>query len=435
MTRKRSKGWARLRSLRGAVLTFFPHSVYPWFLAGAVGLAIGWALIGNAEHQWDFRVYLAASAALTLESDPNPYVVENLHAAAEIRGIPGYEGLPYLYQPLVARLLTPLLTVPPEWAATIWVAMKAMAYGLLFLLAGRLAGVTPSLSVGVPFVLFVVVYRGATGDFMAGNVATFELCLLGAWLAGRQREQVWLPALAMTLLVAIKPIPALLLLDEPHRREWKVLSACAGLTALALAVQAWDGSLWMYLSYLRGDAFQPYWDELQQGLYNHSVSSALHRLTCETFLTQPLLPLAGFAPLAVPLAAVGLFLGAVATFRVWEKRNGVEPRSGPAAALAITTLLVLSPRVADYTMAWTVLPVLLLTVAAVRRRNLAIGALVALGVLAIHIHVKFSKLIGAGLWQAAVDHDTYGFLLLHAAATWACLQERPVSTDEEKDIL
>ena len=381
------------------------------------------------------RDRLAASATLTLEEHSNPYVRENLHQAAEAWGIPGYEGLPYLYQPLVARLLTPLLMFPLEWAAAMWVAAKALAYGLLFLLIGRLAGVTPSLSIGVPFVLFVVVYRGATGDFMAGNVATFELCLLAVWLAGRQKGWIGLPALAMTLLIAIKPIPALLLLDEWHRREWKVLGACAGMTVLALAVQAWDGSLWMYLAYLRGDEFQPYWDELQQGLYNHSVSSAVHRLTCETFLTQPLVPLAGFAPVAAPLAAVGLFLGAVATFHVWETRNGAGPRKGAAAALTITTLLVLSPRVADYTMAWTVLPVVLLTVTAVRRRSLAVGALVVLGLLVIHVHVKFSKLIGAGLWQAAIDHDTYGFLLLHAAATWACLQERPASTDEGENAL
>ena len=396
-------------------------------LVAAIGLALMAARAESSLLAWDFRAYLAASAALS--EDRNPYIPGELQEAADSRQVDRYNGLPYLYQPLVARTLTPLLSLSTHAAALAWVGMKAFACALMAIGISRLADTRVSPAGAVLFALFVAGYRGVSDDFQAANVGVFEAFLLTVWLAGRHARLVWCPGVAMALATTIKPVPALLLVDEVHRRSWKAIGVCCLAVGLAVTLQLLDGSLALYWAYLRSSEFRLYWDQLQQGLFNHSLTSAIYRLTSETYLTQPLVPLPAFGPLLAPLAGLAV-LGSI-VFPLWrlEKRDGACPRSGPAAALLVTGLLLLSPRVAEYTMAWTVIPISLLAIEVFRHRDAIAGLLLLVGVACIQYHIKYSALLDAGWWQAWIDHHTYGVLFIHAACVRTCLRRavRPQS--------
>lgn len=411
-------------------MAFIPTLSY-WFnrsLAGwceqlstvvIIALSLGVCRIENINRQWDFNTYLAGSAALYL--DLNPYHLNALNDAVIQLEISDGVGLPYLYQPLMARMLTPLLWIP-QAAPTLWFAAKTIAYGVAFLVLMPLIDRKPTVGGAVLYTLLIVNYRGTGADLAGGNVATFEMLLLAVWLSGRHGHRRWIPAGAMAMLITIKPIPALLLTDDIHRRDWKALGACTALIVFLAIVQLVDGSLPHYFTYMRSMEFREYWDQLQQGLFNHSVTTALFRLTDEMFITQPLIPIPGLAPFAAPLVALGVLISVFYSLNAWEHSTGSTDRNGPAAAVLITGLLALSPRVAEYTMAWTVIPIVLLAHETWNRKAWLPLGLLIVGVACIQYEIKYSLLLNAGWWQAWIDHDTYGFLCLHGAAVWMCLK-------------
>ncbi len=398
-----------------------------FYLFVLVCLAIVYRHAGWAAQSWDLRPYVAAASALLAHD--NPYDVSVLSQHALKLGLYDYSGLPYLYQPFFARLLTPLLFVSIPTASTLWLCFKALCCGVILFAATRIMQTRITPFAALAFALFIMFYRGASADFQTGNVAIFEAALLAIWLLGIKARMLWPAAAALTVLVSIKPVPGLLLFEEMRRRSWRLVIIASLCIVAALGLQLADGSLLKYANYMIGEEFRGYWDQLKLGVYNHSVTSAIYRLMDETYLTQPLLPMPMAAPFAVLVLLIILLGSTIWGLRVCDDTEKQLPEAKAAsAAILITGLLSLSPRVADYTMAWTIVPVSLLTAFAWRRKNLVLMGLIAVSVLIIHGHTKFSLLIGAGWKQILIDRDTYGYLLLHAVGLYACLQTRRFCT-------
>ncbi|HQH72980.1 MAG TPA: glycosyltransferase 87 family protein, partial [bacterium] len=163
-------------------------SAYGRLVAFLIGFGVLFLVFSDCvKRQWDFPVYYLAARALW--NGENPYDPARLSALAQTVEGAGYGGLPYLYPPYLARILTPLAWLPYFPAAFTWLAIKCAALEATLFLALFLARIRihpVSLAVGHIGVFF---YRPIALDLNAGNIAILEAALvlgaLAAW--GRAR--------------------------------------------------------------------------------------------------------------------------------------------------------------------------------------------------------------------------------------------------------
>jgi len=266
-------------------------------------------------------------------------------------------------------MLQPLVGVDPHVQLAIVIGVLQVSVVVFLFTALRAIGVT-DWQLAVLLVLVVVGFEPVVGNFDEGQVNLVLLALSGVWLMAWVAGDRWWGGAALGVAVAIKLLQAPLGLLLVWGRRWKTVAAAAvaGAALWLLAVpQYLPEYLFKVAPVLAGGT----------GLFeNHSPGGTVARLLDPgTFLgaVRDTSPAARVITTAIAVAALGI------TFWVlWRPRGDRSGRALEAAAV-----VSLGPIVASYSwgthLVLLLLPMLVLTAWAVRRRDWVVLGLVALG--------------------------------------------------------
>jgi hypothetical protein len=328
-------------------------------------------------------------------------------------------GPQYVTPPLLAWLLQPAVGVDPH-VLGIGVVMVLNASLVVFLWCALRALKVGDWQLGALLVLVAVSFEPVTGNIDEGQVNLVLLALSGVWLWAWV-DGAWWGGAALAAAVALKLIQAPVGLLLVLRRRWSMLAA-AMLTGLGLSVLAVPQYLSEYLfkvlpAISAGTGF----------FENHSPGGTVARLLePDTFLgaVRGSPPAAQVITLVIAVAALALTL--------WVLRSpvtGATGRSLEAAAIVAVTPLVTSYSWGTH-LVLLLLPMLVVTAWAVRRRNWTALALVAAGHLLISpAHHWLGTLLAAGYSNVLVvrlmaEFGVAGVLLIWIASLLAIQRER-----------
>ncbi|MEW6237390.1 MAG: glycosyltransferase family 87 protein [Candidatus Omnitrophota bacterium] len=392
-------------------------------LIGFAVLFLGYS--DSVRREWDFAVYYLAADALWSGKNPyDPHVLINIGKAVDGAG---YEGLPYLYSPLFARLLYPFTRLSYFDAAFAWMALKcaALEWSLFSIL--MLLRLSPSWWSLALLNLGALFYRPIALDFNAGNVAVFESALiLGSLAAWRRKSSAAAPLLLAA--GAIKGTPLLMLLYPIHRRDYPFLKSFAAAFAvllflLLLGYQA----VYQCYSFFHGPIWRTMWDEQVQSIYNCSSITVLLRTFSETYFSEPLYHSPFLTGLLIPLFPIMVFC--LAAYGIYRRESHVEYENTDEKSLSIILLclLLLPPRLAGYNLALSFYPLVQILFSAWREKRNAVLFIALIGLLFIQIDLRQIGIhkghIKPGPIQLLIDKDFFGLLFLFIAAVTLCISK------------
>ncbi|MFH1744080.1 MAG: glycosyltransferase 87 family protein, partial [bacterium] len=238
------------------------------------------------------------------------------------------------------------------------------------------------------------------------------MVILSGLVAWRNRRET-LAGFLLTLPIMVKSTCLFVLLYPLHRRAWRVLRG-AGLAVLAvgLCTLADLRNALDLLRFLRGPVWLDYWDELVQSYYNCSSVTVIQRIFGETYFVDPIVPLPWLPTILVPLAPIAiLILTAWAIARSEScKIHGELDHS--ILSLVLLTALLLPPRLAGYSLVWTLLPLASLSCAFIAHRDRLLGFLLLIGfaLIQIDVHPEHAQ---PGIKQLLIDHSFFGLFALY----------------------
>jgi hypothetical protein len=313
--------------------------------------------------------YMAAAARIASGHDPYDLcAIQGCSSTGAFTPLP-LAGAQYVTPLPVAWMLQPLVGVDPHVQLAIVIGVLQIAVVVFLWSTLRAVGVSDWQLV-LLLVLVVIGFEPVVGNFDEGQVNLVLLALSGVWLMAWVAGDRWWGGAALGAAVAIKLLQAPLGLLLLWRRRWRmvVAAAVAGGALWLLAVpQYLPEYLFKVAPVLAGGT----------GLFeNHSPGGTVARLLDPgTFLgaVRDTSPAARVITTAIALVALAI------TF--WVLRR---PRGEPAGrALEAAAVVAVGPLVASYSwgthLVLLLLPLLVLTVWAVRRRDWMVLGLVALG--------------------------------------------------------
>ena len=359
---------------------------------------------------WDYSVYYKASREMF--EGKSPYVQPEFSTMEK-----PYIGLPYLYSPVFARLLTPLALLNYMWSSLVWVIIKCLSLEACIFLIMRLLSLPFSAGAFAILHLLVLVYQPVGLDVGSGNVATLEIMTILGGLVAWRANRPTLGGFLLALPIIVKPTCLLILLYALHRRAWGVLRG-AGLAVLCVGLCT--AADWRYtvdlVQFLRSPLWARFWDELVQSYYNFSAVTVIQRTFGETYFTQPIVWLPWLPPILIPLATISIFVLTARAIARSEGRDASHVLDPSILSLVLLTALLLPPRLAGYSLVWTLLPLASLAHRTIASRDWLVGLLTVVGFVLIQIHVE-PQHTGPGLSQLLIDHYFFGLLFLYAANT------------------
>jgi hypothetical protein len=314
--------------------------------------------------------YMAAAARIASGQDPYDLCV--LHNCAPTPGaftpLP-LAGAQYVTPLPVAWMLQPLLGADPHVQLAIVIGVLHIAV-IAFLWATMRAIGVNDWQMALLLILIVIGFEPVVGNFDEGQVNLVLLALSGVWLIAWIAGDRWWGGAALGVAVAIKLLQAPLGLLMLWGRRWRmvVAAAVAGAVLWLLAVpQYLPEYLFKVAPVLAGGT----------GLFeNHSPGGTVARLLDPgTFLgaVRDTSPAARVITTVIALVALAITL--------WVLRT---PRATPTGrALEAAAVVAVGPLVASYSwgthLVLLLLPMLVLTAWATRRRDWIVLGLVALG--------------------------------------------------------
>jgi glycosyl transferase family 87 len=314
--------------------------------------------------------YMAAAARIASGQDPYDLCV--LHNCAPTPGaftpLP-LAGAQYVTPLPVAWMLQPLLGADPRVQLAIVIGVLHIAV-IVFLWATMRAIGVNDWQMALLLILIVIGFEPVVGNFDEGQVNLVLLALSGVWLIAWIAGDRWWGGAALGVAVAIKLLQAPLGLLMLWGRRWRmvVAAAVAGAVLWLLAVpQYLPEYLFKVAPVLAGGT----------GLFeNHSPGGTVARLLDPgTFLgaVRDTSPAARVITTVIALVALAITL--------WVLR---APRATPTGrALEAAAVVAVGPLVASYSwgthLVLLLLPMLVLTAWAIRRRDWIVLGLVALG--------------------------------------------------------
>ena len=383
-------------------------------LAGLLGFAaIFWRYQELVNLQWDFGAYYVAGKALL--AGGNPYDPDSLKQAGQLITDADYHGLLFLYPPLFLRILTPLFYLDLFTASFVWFTLKCMTVQIMLLASLKLMRARVSiLSLGL-MNFAALTFHPIGLDFAAGNVAVFEgtLVLSGLWAWSTNRKG--LAAALITLGSFMKISPFLLALYPLHRRNKRFLVSLAICIASLAILAALDWRMTAhYFAFTQSDAVVYHWDEQVQSVYNISLTSFILRTFAHTYFYQPLIDAAWLVPILTPLAPVLIFLALIVSVRKHEHADRSHNSPTLFCALLLAVLLV-PPRLAGYTLCWTLFPCAHLLIQSWNQKHWSALVLTISGIFLLQWYFPPSQ-IKPGLGQLLVDSELLGLLSLYISA-------------------
>jgi hypothetical protein len=314
--------------------------------------------------------YMAAAARIASGQDPYDLCV--LHNCAPTPGaftpLP-LAGAQYVTPLPVAWMLQPLLGADPHVQLAIVIGVLHVAVIVFLWTTMRAIGVD-DWQLALLLILIVIGFEPVVGNFDEGQVNLVLLALSGVWLIAWIAGDRWWGGAALGIAVAIKLLQAPLGLLMLWGRRWRmvVAAAVAGAALWLLAVPQYLAEyLFKVAPVLAGGT----------GLFeNHSPGGTVARLLDPgTFLGA----VRDTSPAARVITTVIALVTLAITF--WVLRR---PRATPTGrGLEAAAVVAVGPLVASYSwgthLVLLLLPMLVLTVWAIRRRDWIVLGLVALG--------------------------------------------------------
>jgi len=391
---------------------FEPLSYYQQWLFALVGLGIIFAVYNyTILRQWDFNVYYLASNVIW--QNDNPYNPQNLINEGEKTIGVGYGGLPYLYSPLLARVLFPIAMLPFFEASFLWALLKCICLELTVFLILLLLQKLPSIFWLSVLHIIVLLYRPIALDMNAGNVAIFESTLILLFLVFWKQGQNTAAAIALIGAAALfKLVPLILLLYPLHLRDWRLLRSMAGVGLGFILYAIIDiSSTIEWIHFFQSDTWLRLWDEQVQSFYNSSSTTVILRTFSNTYFAEPLIESGWAVNILVPLFPILIFtISCFSINKYLQKKN--QPKSPLLFSLLICTLLLLPPRLAGYTLVWTLFPLTFLLLHAIQ--HISLIQLILLGISLFLIQSSIPpEHIANGFMQLLIDKEFFGLLLFY----------------------
>ena len=352
--------------------------VFQLLAAAAYGYA-AWRLLGHTPYRIDIDVYRMGGRAW-LDGQSLYTADASFHTQADV-------DLPFTYPPLAAIVFAPfaLLSLPAASAAITATTLVLLVVSTVIVLTRldvwdgpRWAAVTRepawlrrswlALAIVAPAAIYLEPIR-ANFDFGQINVVLMTLVLADTV----PRRTPWPRGLLLGLAIALKLTPAVFLLYFVVRRDGRaVLTALVsfvGATLLGVAL-AWRDS-WEYWTTTIRDT-----DRIGTATLNtnQNIAGTLARLGLTDGVHFAVWTVGCFAALGLTVWATRRLLRAAAS----SKPEGYEP----VLALICVALfgLVVSPVSWSHHWVWTLPTLVVTTVLAYRRRNVALAVVTAVGV-------------------------------------------------------
>jgi glycosyl transferase family 87 len=314
--------------------------------------------------------YMAAAARIASGHDPYDLcIIQGCSTATGTYTPLPLAGTQYVTPLPVAWMLQPLVGADPHLQLAIVIGVLHVAVVVFLWTTLRAIGVA-DWQLALLLVLVVVGFEPVVGNFDEGQVNLVLLALSGVWLMAWIAGDRWWGGAALGLAVAIKLLQAPLGLLLLWGRRWRMVlaAAVAGAALWLLAVpQYLPVYLFKVAPVLAGGT----------GLFeNHSPGGTVARLLDPgTFFgaVRDTSPAARVITTAIALVALAI------TF--WVLRRPRPDRTG--RALEAAAIVAVGPLVASYSwgthLVLLLLPMLVLTAWAVRRRDWTVLGLLALG--------------------------------------------------------
>jgi Glycosyltransferase family 87 len=354
---------------------------YPVYLLSARGF-----LDGENVYAWREREFTAAAAALGIEC----------------------RAWPYLYPPLTAMIVAPLLALPYRWGLLVW----SLVNGFAVVATGRVLGglardERTRLAIEVGTWLFCPFWA----SLYAGQVNPIVTLLAALAVVAALRRRDVLAGLCVGVSLLLKPLAVGVAAYAAWRSRWKLVAALTFAAAGILAASA----LWLGPDVLHFAGSQVGWSARTPAPSQNLASTALRWLSANdvgpALLDRPLL--ASIAGMLSAFALTG------ATLLLCRPR-GARPWSRAQIALVIVAIVIANPRTWYHHYTMTAIPLALLASRPSARPRLwwtALGA--AYGLI---------TLFGLG-WHRLLAHPkildlaTGGGLILWVMSAWKCWRQ------------
>jgi hypothetical protein len=231
------------------------HFTYILFfvLCQILAQGIGYHQVINYSHvSPDFESYFLASKVLGNEE--NPYLLENLAKVKDADDPP----FPYLYTPVAAQIVTPLVSLNFQQAAIIWGYLLVTLYGCCIFLTGvfsvRIAersNLIPNKNTGKWAVLIASIILGFLFPYVIniqiGQINIFILFLLMIYLFALSEGKTFFAGLLLGFCTIIKIVPAFLLLNHLRSDKKFFMGFATGvMTILAISILLFGFTPWGY---------------------------------------------------------------------------------------------------------------------------------------------------------------------------------------------
>lgn len=391
------------------------------FLIGYIILFMGYS--DSVNRQWDFPVYYLA--AHTIWDGKNPYDPPVLQTEADSQEEVGYGGgLPYLYPPHLARLLYPLVKINFFTASFLWMAIKCFALESILYLTFLLMDIPITPLAWILGHIAALFFRPITLDFSAGNVAIFESALILGGLAAWKRNNNNSAGFLTMLGGSLKGSSSLIFLYPLHLRDIPYLRTliCSALLIGSSILLDWR-NLINFIAFFQSSAWQLIWDEQVQSYYNCSSVTVLLRTFCETYFAAPLIHCPFLAKILIPWFPIAVFTIIAVILHRKEKEPGFDKTSGILLSMILCGVLLLPPRLAGYTLVWTLFPVMQIVYTSWKQRSFIILTIIITGFTLIQLNLPPNH-IPAGISQLLIDKDFFGLLLFFFCASALSIDSR-----------
>jgi hypothetical protein len=339
--------------------------------------------LGNSTGQ-DYQAISRAAGEVAVGGNPYAHAVA-FGRSPNFKEFMSWNVAPYVYPPLVAILMRPLLWLPVDAAFELWTWFNLMLLvGSAVLVAQAFTSSNSGLRAGYFFLALTlfVTYNPIQLDLMLGQIDLLIIFLLIlTYFAYYKGYDVGTSA-TLALAITIKPIVIPLLLFFAWKRRWRIVIIAVLLTGI-LTIIGFSMIGWAYLpDYIEINRL---WSRgpMLAFPFNQSPNGLAIRLFTSNIYTQPLFEaslLRNGLPILVGMLAIGGWL-----LTVSRTDQPQAPVNRLEYGLTITSLLLISPLVGQNHFTWLVVSLVGLLIVALDTLKeikgyflLAVGLLITL---------------------------------------------------------
>ncbi len=224
----------------GLAVTLIFYTVYQFF--------VGTLLYNSQINQQDFVCYYAAAKALSLNQpiyNSSPWPLNQTNVLAEIPVIDGENPrshLYYLYPPLLAWCLQPLLWMPYTYAEWVWNILLVLTYWIGVLVFAHFfrnhIGCTRKESIA--FVVLAAYWAPMFLAIRMGQITPIVFCLIAIHIVLSLRHKEILAGIALALATTFKIYPLFLLSVWLFSRRWKIVLSTLITILLLIILTDWQ---------------------------------------------------------------------------------------------------------------------------------------------------------------------------------------------------